>query len=264
MYICISVHLLLFSETQNFLRMCLEYGWYDMFATVTAHVLKKFMSVTDTNAFLGRGQMFVFSQMQFRRFLPGSTNFGSLLDIGAGDGEVTLKMSPLFKQVVTTEVATHMCRRLNSKGLNCIQTCSLSQTTFPVPGFDVISCLNVLDRCDTPLKLLDEMKSLLNESGTIVLAVVLPWCPFVENGTQQRKPTQILDIPPGCPCQGVKRMSFEGCVCYFVQRVLEPSGLTVSCVSRVPYLCKGDDYRPYYILDDAIFICHKTINTETG
>lgn len=49
--------------------------------------------------------------------------------------------------------------------------------------FDVISCLNLLDRCDDPLRLLRDIKqSLVPKTGRLILATVLPFQPYVEIG----------------------------------------------------------------------------------
>lgn len=46
--------------------------------------------------------------------------------------------------------------------------------------FDVVSCLNLLDRCSDPTKLLGDMKTALKPGGRIVVALVLPYKPFDE------------------------------------------------------------------------------------
>lgn len=48
--------------------------------------------------------------------------------------------------------------------------------------YDVIACLNLLDRCDKPLELLGEIKNSLADNGRVLLALVLPFSPFVESG----------------------------------------------------------------------------------
>jgi SAM-dependent methyltransferase len=48
--------------------------------------------------------------------------------------------------------------------------------------FDVISCLNLLDRCDRPLSLLRDLKASLTPGGRVVVALVLPFNPYVEIG----------------------------------------------------------------------------------
>ena len=49
-------------------------------------------------------------------------------------------------------------------------------------SYDVISMLNLLDRCDLPLTLLRNIKVKVKpDSGRIIIALVLPFKPFVEN-----------------------------------------------------------------------------------
>jgi len=49
--------------------------------------------------------------------------------------------------------------------------------------FDVISCLNLLDRCDQPATLLRNMKAaLVPDTGRLIVATVLPFKPYVEYG----------------------------------------------------------------------------------
>lgn len=49
--------------------------------------------------------------------------------------------------------------------------------------YDVISCLNLLDRCEDPFHLLrDIRRSLVPNTGRLVLAAVLPFQPYVEVG----------------------------------------------------------------------------------
>ena len=49
--------------------------------------------------------------------------------------------------------------------------------------FDVVACLNLLDRCDKPLTLLNDVKHTLQPiTGRLLVAVVLPFKPCVESG----------------------------------------------------------------------------------
>ena len=61
-------------------------------------------------------------------------------------------------------------------------------------SFDCISCLNVLDRCDKPVSLLKGFSTLLKPNGVLLLAVVLPFESFVEDGSGQRKPTEKIKV----------------------------------------------------------------------
>lgn len=47
----------------------------------------------------------------------------------------------------------------------------------------MISCLNLLDRCDLPLDLLEQMRSSVKPDGLVLLAVVLPFSAYLESGT---------------------------------------------------------------------------------
>lgn len=48
--------------------------------------------------------------------------------------------------------------------------------------YDVVTCLNLLDRCDTPRTLLSQIHAKLVPGGTLVVALVLPFSPYVETG----------------------------------------------------------------------------------
>ena len=48
--------------------------------------------------------------------------------------------------------------------------------------YDLIGCLNLLDRCDKPMKILHSIhKSLKPGTGKAIVAVVLPFEPYVEH-----------------------------------------------------------------------------------
>lgn len=62
--------------------------------------------------------MFVISQPQFRKLLRVDEDWKTktLLDLGAGDGEVTKHIEPLFEKVYATEVSNPMKGLLQKKG----------------------------------------------------------------------------------------------------------------------------------------------------
>lgn len=62
------------------------------------------------------------------------------------------------------------------------------ETWYEHRKFNTISCLNVLDRCDRPLELLNHIGDSLAPNGTILLAIVLPFSSYVEFGKR------IIDI----------------------------------------------------------------------
>lgn len=49
-------------------------------------------------------------------------NKGRLLDVGAGAGNVTQQLAPLFEEVVTTEVSSMNAVRLRQRGFVCVET----------------------------------------------------------------------------------------------------------------------------------------------
>lgn len=61
--------------------------------------------------------MFVFSPEQFQRLLKINPEWKShrLLDLGAGDGEVTKVMSPHFEEIYATELSETMIWQLQKK-----------------------------------------------------------------------------------------------------------------------------------------------------
>lgn len=79
------------------------------------------------------------------------------------------------------------------------------------PGYDVISCLNVVDRCERPISLLHLLYQNLRPGGILLLALVLPYEPFVEKGQLSRITSSQLvlscsrslpDEPLGAPPSG--------------------------------------------------------------
>ncbi|KAF0714400.1 hypothetical protein AaE_011583 [Aphanomyces astaci] len=250
-------------ETQQFLDSCFDTGVYHMITSMLSTVLNVFYSVTDTNGMLNRtlpggGQMFVFSHAQAARLLnfPDGRCGGKLLDIGAGDGNVTAKLATFVDTVYATEVSMPMVRALNTKGFNATHTTDLTHPDIVAHGpYDFISLLNVLDRADTPLTLLRQIHSLLTPNGVVLIAVVLPFSAFVEVGTQKLPPTEMLPMKGGLCAD---RDCFEDAARIMATMVFGPSGFDVHAFSRVPYLCRGDISQPYYVLHDALFTLKKS------
>lgn len=62
--------------------------------------------------------MFVFSHSQFLKLISQKEEWKaeSLLDLGAGDGEVTAQMASSFQQIYVTEVSSTMLNLLQKKG----------------------------------------------------------------------------------------------------------------------------------------------------
>ncbi|KAG7171216.1 Methyltransferase-like protein 9-like 2 [Homarus americanus] len=57
--------------------------------------------------------------------------------------------------------------------------------------YDVVTCLNLLDRCDTPRTLIEDIRTKLSTHGALVVALVLPFSPYVEIGTIDNMPSGV-------------------------------------------------------------------------
>eukprot|EP01135_Chromosphaera_perkinsii_P000647 Nk52_evm14s147 gene=Nk52_evmTU14s147 len=198
------------------------------------------------------------------------------------------------KSIFATETNPVMVKRLIWKGYNCEEKPSLenafggnaewARLMTEAGGVDLVCCFNVLDRCEKPISLLRDLRKAVkckgdcakgdgkkrqkdddeeDEDGRVILAVVLPWSPFVENGTGKIEPVERINI--NCYSSftapnGKQRRTFlfERTVTKFVQDVLTPNGFAVESFCRVPYLCEGDLVKPYYWLDNVVFCLKPT------
>lgn len=242
-------------DTCKFLASC--YNDQSILKDMAASFLRNFMSLTDANGYTNRGEMFVFSWDQLVKLAPHLKEFnhenkaGKLLDIGAGDGSITARIASRFNEVVATETSTVMQTKLKSRGWKCYSPEELPVTDMK-HVYDLVMCLNVLDRADKPLTLLRDLRDLINPTtGILVLAVVLPWCPFVESGNKQKEPSEKLDMGNAtCKAKATFEASFER----LVEKVILPIGYRLESWTRLPYISKGDVNSPFYTLSDAVLI----------
>ena len=214
------------------------------FKTALHRTLRWFLSDFDINGLLGTYPMHVLSTQQFRELL-GSDVGGRLLDIGAGRGDVTSQLAQLFEEVTVTETSKPMIKRLEKFGYR-VWFGDFAERIAPPEQFDVVSLLNVLDRCDRPLGLLAAARAALQPGGKLILALVLPYRPFVYDHGSARAPRERLPLGD----QG-----FESSVWELITLVLKPLGFQIESISRAPYLSGGDADHALYELDDLIVVC---------
>jgi protein-L-isoaspartate O-methyltransferase len=214
--------------------------------TGAQRLLRQYVSDFDANAVLGVYPMYLLGTAQWIQIL-GARHWGRLLDVGAGSGDVTAKLSPLFDETTTTEVSRGMARKLRRLGFHCLRA-DLSTDNLPDSPYDVISCLNVLDRCRLPLTLLARLREGLAAAGRLVVAVPLPYSPHVYDGPRTLEPAERL----ACTAK-----HWEGAASQLCSLVLEPLGYSIDALSRAPYLSGGDAKRPVYELDAAIIVCSR-------
>ncbi|KNC85458.1 hypothetical protein SARC_02363 [Sphaeroforma arctica JP610] len=182
----------------------------------------------------------------------------SLLDIGAGDGAVTALLAPQFDHVTATEVSPVMVWRLGRLGFENINTGTLNHPQLEGRTYDVVSLLNVLDRCHNPMKILHDIKKFLKpDTGRLLIAVVLPFKPIVEEGTswitpKDSIPKEALRTTPKCCNNG--RNNWEEWIPWLINTYFTPAGFKVDRFTRTPYLCSGDSIQPFYVIQDAVFV----------
>ncbi|EDO37060.1 predicted protein [Nematostella vectensis] len=238
---------------RKFLQNC--YDKTDAFFTQFGQMVFKgifnlFMSVTTINGILNRGSMHIFSAQQFRSLLGVDDKWkaNKLLDLGAGDGKVTEVMAPHFKEVYVTEQSVSMRWRLGWKGYTVLDIDDWSSAK---ESYDVIGCLNLLDRCAKPRTLLAGMKHALKpETGRVIIAVVLPFNPCVDNVIS---PTELITVVGE---------TWEEQVISLVEDVFTPAGYEVERFTRLPYLCEGDLYDSFYSLSDTVFVLKPVENSK--
>ena len=261
-------------------------------------------SLTEANAIIGRGKMFVLSRehawtLVGKRLIEegdgDKTNFlsenGVYLDIGSGEGEVASKLGEYFGTVVATETSPSMVKRCaeSHEDWTVLETGTIENVwekfkeqnireeeertsrkseaakrkvrrlleeeeaketeTLRRRKFDCIGMFNVLDRCDRPFTMLSHVRNLLKpNTGLFVLAVVLPFRPFVElDDGARRAPVERLDV-------ATPTSAWEYGVRDLYENVLKPSGFHIEAIARVPYICEGDHLAGAYVLDDCVFV----------
>jgi len=221
-----------------------RHSWW---RTQLHRLLRQFMSDFDVNGLLDMYSLFVASTEHWRLLL-GTQPVARLLDVGAGSGNVTRTLSPLAEQLVTTELSRNMAERLRRSGIECHEI-DLAERDLPGAPFDLITCLNVLDRTARPKQLLRRMHEHLRPGGRLLIALALPYNPFFFRGNSTPEPLERL---------ACAEPSWEEAVNQLVERELEPLGFTVLTVSRTPYLSLGDAESGLYELDDALLVCQKS------
>ena len=226
--------------------------------------LRRTMSLTEANAVIGRGKMFVFSESHVETLLAG-TGCGRewALDVGAGCGDVTSRLAAKVDKVCATESSPGMVARLREKEFKAVlesdtvegvveRVRAMGHQDLPSDGFDVVSALNLVDRVDSPTALLRDLRAAVNKTtGVVILAIVVPFRPFVERADGTRgKPSEFVDAP--------STGSWETGVESLWANLIKPSGFDLLKLSRVPYISEGDHKFGAYVLDDAVFVLRPT------
>lgn len=214
--------------------------------TALHRALAGHLSDFDVNGLLRMYPMHLLGTSQWRA-LVGESPGRRHLDVGAGSGDVTVTLSPLSGEVFTTEMSWAMAKRLRERGFVCHRV-DVASTGVPDPPYDLITCLNVIDRCERPRTLLAQLRDALSPDGRLVVATPLPLNAFFYDGGTTRTPAERL---------AVEAQRWEGAVVQLIERVMLPLGLSVETLSRAPYLSGGDSQQPLYSLDDVVLVCRR-------
>ena len=255
-------------ETAGFLQMCENQAWTYRAKRYVRNNLKrflmKFMSQTDALGYIGGGKMHVFSEKQVGELLNMTLEDQrkkTLLDVGAGEGGVTAKFVPYFEHTVVTEHSKAMVRRLERKkkftkvlqmshiDVDVLRKEAVSNNISLSDGkyFEAVALLNILDRCDAPISLMKQAKEVLDPvNGRLIVAVVLPFRPVVQDGRKKRSPVESVKLR--------KVKGWEKSVNAINEEIFKPLGFVIERVAKLPYLSEGNSRKSYYVLNDAIFV----------
>ncbi|KAN0028749.1 hypothetical protein ACTFIV_010602 [Dictyostelium citrinum] len=249
-------------ETMDFI---METPRWNFVSNAANWIMSWMYTKTDIMGFIGKGNMMCLSTYQYKQILkinrtlptikfddedddedPLKVYFDSLLDIGAGCGSTTLYMKPLFKNVTATEASKGMIYSLNKKGIDSVfcldlETCDQLKDK----QFDIVSCLNVLDRCEKPISLLNTIKNFLKPNGKIILAVVFPFNPYVEFGGIDNSPLETINLD---------QETLSEYVDSFNKQVFIPNNFEIVSFTVGPYISEGDALYQNYVLTDVIFV----------
>ncbi|VDK69756.1 unnamed protein product [Litomosoides sigmodontis] len=237
-------------ETSN--SFCLQ-----IYYMLASSLLSVVLTRTNINGVLGRGGMHLFSLTQLQEFLDVTAGWISydkkLLDLGAGDGQITAVMEKLYGTVSVTEASKVMEWRLKQRRFRVIPMDSWQQSE----TYHLVSALNLFDRHYNPSLLLAQLHTItLRSESLLLLAVVLPLHQYVEFHPTRRTNRPDIKI-------SVRGRTFEEQAGSLVADVLEPAGFQLLKWGKLPYLSEGDFRRPFYHLDDAIFLL-KPVNISSS
>jgi SAM-dependent methyltransferase len=216
--------------------------------TYAQRLVRLYLSDFDANALTSMYRMQLLSRRTWTQLLAGRG--GRLLDVGAGSGDVTRVLAELFDEVEVTEVSRGMAKRLRKQGFRCHEL-DLTEAPLEAAPFDVLTLLNVLDRCRKPRHLIESCVRLLKPGGSFVVALALPYRPFYFSGPTTPEPLERLECDPG------PGGTWEDAARRFIERDLLPQGLALECFVRAPYLSAGDSERELYELDDVVVVLSK-------
>ncbi len=217
-------------------------------STLALRTVQRIASDYDASAWFDAYRMALLDTAGFRTLLDGLP-IRTLLDVGAGAGEVHLELARLFARALATEVSRGASKRAVRRGIDC-RVMDLASEPWPdAERFDVVALLNVIDRTDRPLTLLERASERVASGGHLLIATPLPARPHVQRAGGTADPDEWLHADGE---------SFEAALETLVTRVLGPRGLVVVRWTRAPYVSSGDADAERYEHDDALLVCARS------
>ena len=219
-------------------------GWMK---TALADGLKRIATRYDAHAWLGAYPMSLLDQAGFAALLPNLPPNASLLDVGAGPGDVHLELAKLFHRAVATETSQGAAKRARGRGVNCLVLDLATEAWPDAAQFDVVSLLNVLDRTARPNTLLLRALERLAPGGQLLLATPLPLFPHVEGVGETTDPDEPIDLA------GEDFDMALPALAAFLGR----HGLTIERWCRVPYVSAGDARGERVTFNDVVLVAQR-------
>ena len=156
---------------------------HSVVASKCLDLLSNVLTYNGASSLLGMRKVHLIDTGSARTLLmkgSNETKHKKLLDIGSGNGDVTDCLSPLFEEVSAIEVSG-ACRFALKKRHRISRVLKDMNELDSEEQFDVISLLNVLDRCDCPNTLLSSVHERVGKY--LLVSAAYPWVPFsIESG----------------------------------------------------------------------------------
>eukprot|EP01063_Lacrimia_lanifica_P017912 TRINITY_DN24895_c0_g1_i1.p1 TRINITY_DN24895_c0_g1~~TRINITY_DN24895_c0_g1_i1.p1 ORF type:complete len:460 (+),score=177.37 TRINITY_DN24895_c0_g1_i1:66-1382(+) len=206
---------------------------------------------------LSISHLYLFSTEQVKDLMSDRADpVESVLDIGAGSGDITAVFQDVLKDAsfTATEVAQPLKRDLEKKGVAAfvIDRPQPQWMGGREEGFDLVLLLNVLDRCASLTRLLDDAVARTNPGGRLIVSLPLP----MRQAQHRLGAAQELLWPPpfNKPC------AWEHAAAWFANLILDRYGgvLKLTRLVRAPYISNGPASAPISVLDAGVFVLDKT------
>ncbi len=235
-------------DTEKFLDDCRRHP-HSRLKLLLADLLSVFFADYEVHGMLKMYPMHLLSSAQWLQLTGGPKQ--KLLDVGAGQGFVTLQAKNAFKEIFVTETSRSMLKILKKHEFVVFKTDLGMELPSSNIKYDVVSILNVLDRCDFPLNMIDNAVSLLKPGGLLLIATPLPLKPYVRSARGSRPQKQ--------PLPTINDPTWETQLNFFNEQILKKHHLEIVRFTRLPYIWKDTRPRRFTSLDDAVMVCKVSV-----